>query len=196
MKHSLKMDHLRTTKPDCSAIPLSIRCNVLYTNGWCQWDDSASKCTDNFNDALFVPTVDPIISKSLMFTLYALALLFLFKSTSFIIHKMSVSRGLGKEMKLKCSVYAVEVIVGTICLCCYVHYGYPRVLLSEFVDTSPEGMEELIRGFASAQIAVFLYIMELLIVPDMRLPLILHHFGIISRFGCCTGSFRKTLKIS
>ena len=178
-ERSLKMDQFLTIKPDCSAIPLSIRCNVLYTNGWCQWDDAASKCTDNFNDALFISSVDPIISKSLIFILCAVALVLMFKVSQFIITKMSVSRGLGKEMVLKCSVYAVEACAGSICLILFIHYGGAHVLLTEFMDSSPDGLADLARCFCIAQIWVLLYALELLIIPEMRSMLQLHHIGTI-----------------
>jgi len=167
-----KMDDLMLTKPDCGAITVPIRCNVLYTNGWCQWDDSALKCTDNFEDALFLSSVDLIGSKSVVAILCALTLCLMLKAAVSVLSRFS---SLEQDMVRKCTVYAVEVVTGSVALYLFVHCGHDQLLLSESMDTSPANMATMVRGLSVGQILVMLYVLELVFIPKMRSMLQLHH---------------------
>ena len=98
-------------KPTCSNIVYTPLCNVLYTKGWCYWDYEANVCKSNYDDGMFVPTLDPMTSKSIIFVIYVAILYFLYNICSFIVDNVSLFNKLNTQELVKDIIYHYILIL-------------------------------------------------------------------------------------
>eukprot|EP01083_Nonionella_stella_P241468 843236_1 len=176
---SSRFESLNDTQ--CHEISYKPYCGTAHTNGWCQWSHSLGTCLPNFgSSAIFVEPFDPVIAKSVVISLYFVALYLVYKGSEWVVNRSKCFNKLSIGDKRKCILYIFELSVITFCFICA---GYSGLLMFAFapnsVYSSPESISRLTRGASTTHIITICYLMEFIFHPQMRYTIKIHHVASI-----------------